>query len=698
MRRLRNALLSTLLCALTCWLCAPAEARLTRLHIDQREVVAQGQSFGAAGAYERLTGTAYFEVDPKDPHNAAVFDLDKAPVNARGMVEFAADMAILRPVDVAKGSRTLFFEVNNRGRKISFGRMQDTASDANMNAPAATRDFGNGFLMQRGYVIAWVGWGADIAPGDNRLTVSFPIAQEHGLPITERILTEFGDRNFNGATPATLPLSGGGAFRSFASVSVNKSAAEAELWVVDSDSPRPSGPAIPFGKRVPDESWAFAACPDGWPGKPSTNDICLKGGFQNQHNYHLIYRATDSPVMGLGYITSRDFVAFLRHGRADDAGNPNPVAAIDTTLCQGISSSGMYYRDYLYFGFNEDEHGQRVCDGMHIHVPGAQRLFLNYRFAQPNPFTQQHRERYVPDVNFPVTYAVTRDPLSGREDGILKRPASDPRIIHTDTSNEYWQFRASLLGTDAAGKRDIPDPPNVRWYLLAGTQHGWFKGEALHYGIVNRQCEQLVNATHTGVILRALIVDLEDWVKHGTPPPDSRVPGIVDGTLVAPENLQFPSIPGVSFAALYNGSGERDFGPRVSNNAGVIDKLFPDILSTHHLLVPQIDTVGNDVAGIRHPLVEVPVATLLGWNTRRPDFGGNDLCDLLGSTIALPPTRKAAEAASDPRPALETLYRDHEDYVHKIEQAARALQRVRLILPEDVELTIREARESQVLR
>lgn len=674
-----------------------AHARLVRLQIDQREVIAQGQSFGDAGPYERLTGTAYFEIDPKDAHNAVVFDLDRAPTNARGMVEFSADMAILKPVDAGKNSRTLFFEVNNRGRKISFGRMHDTASDANMNAPSTPRDFGNGFLMRRGYVIAWVGWGADIAPGDNRLTVSFPIAQQHGQPITERILTEFGDRNFNGASPPTLPLSGGSAFKGFPSVSVNKSAAEAELWVVDSDSPRPSGPSIPFGTRLPDDRWAFAACPDGWPGTPSTTDICVKGDFQNRHNYHLIYRAAESPVMGLGYVTSRDFVSFLRNAKTDDAGHANPVAGIDTTLCQGISSSGMYYRDYLYFGFNEDEDQRRVCDGMHIHVPGAQRLFLNYRFAQPNPFTQQHRERYVPDVTFPMTYAMTRD-AHGRVDGILKRPTSDPKLIHTDTSNEYWQFRASLLGTDTAGEHDIADPPNVRRFLLAGTQHGWFKGDAPNYGIANRQCEQLTNATHTGVILRALIVDLEQWVRHGTPPPDSRVPRLADGTLVAPEQLALPAIPGVTFAALYNGSGERDFGARVRNNAGVIDKLFPDVLSTHRLLVPKVDQFGNDIAGIRHPVVDVPIATLLGWNTRRPEFGGNDLCDLLGSTIALPITHAQAQAARDPRPALQELYRDHDEYVRKVEQSARALERAHLMLPEDVDLIVREASESSTLR
>jgi hypothetical protein len=679
-------------------LALPAHGRLTRLEILQREAVADGHPFGAAGAYERLSGVAHFEVDPGDSRNAVVFDLDKAARNTRGKVEFSADMTILKPVDLSKASGTLFFEVNNRGRKVSFGRMHDTGSDADMNRPTAPRDFGNGFLLQRGYVLAWVGWGADIAPGDNRLTVRFPLALEQGLPLAERILTEFGDRNFNGGTPASLPLSGGAAFHSYPAVSVDKQVAQAELWATASDSAPLSGPDIPRGTRVPESQWAFARCPEGWPGTPSTTDICLHGGFRNDLNYHLIYRATGSPVMGLGYVTSRDFVSFLRHERSDDTGRPNPVAGLTATLCQGISSSGMYYRDYLYFGFNADERGRRVCDGKHIHVPGAQRLFLNYRFAQPNPFTQQHRERYVPDVNFPVTYGVARDPVSGREDGLLTRPETDPKVIHTDTSNEYWQFRASLLGTDPAGTRDVADPPNVRRYLLSSTQHGWFKGDAPHHGIAGRQCAHPANPTHTGVILRALIVALEDWVRSGKPPPDSQVPRIADGTLVAPEALKWPAVPGVRYAGLFNGSAERDFGPRANGNSGVIDRLFPDILSVHRILVPQVDEVGNDLAGVRHPAVAVPVATLTGWNTRTPEFGGDDLCDLLGFMIPLSRTEARARAAGDGRPALEQRYKDHADYVRKVTEAARALQAQRLMLPDDVEATIHEAQESNVMR
>ena len=690
--------LSALLLAVVLTPAIDAEAKLVKLEITKREVVAGGVSFGGAGPYEKLSGRAWFEVDPTLERNKAVFDIDRAPLNTTGKVEFSADMVILKPVNMALAAKTLFFAVNNRGRKIAFGRMHDTAADANMNDPMALHDFGNGFLMKRGYVIAWVGWGADIAPGDNRLTVNFPIAREHGQPVTERILTEFSDRNFNGGKPFSLPLSGAPAFKSFPTVSLDKKQAQGELYMLSSDSPKPSAPDIPRGEAVPDDEWAFADCPDGWPGKPSTGHICLKDGFRNDRNYHLIYRATDSPVMGLGYLTTRDFVSFLKNDETDATGNANPVFGIKATLCQGISSSGMYLRDYLYQGFNVDEQERQVCAGMHIHIAGVQKLYLNYRFAQPNPFTQQHRERYVPDTNFPRQYAVRINPLNKVPDGILKRPRTDPKILHTDTSNEYWQFRASLTGASEGGTMDFNESSKVRRYLLSSQQHGGFKADAPNHGIADKQCEQLTNATHPGPLLRALVVALDDWVQKNVAPPETRVPKIADGTLVAPADLKLPKIPGLTFEGLYNGSGDRDFGPRVNANSGVIDLLIPHTKAVHKILVPQVDAIGNDIAGIRHPFVEVPVATLLGWNTRTKEFGGPDLCDLLGSSIALSKSRADAQAKGDPRPSLEELYGSHETYVAKVAAAARKLQAERLMLDEDVDMVIREAQASDILR
>jgi hypothetical protein len=675
-----------------------AHAELTRLEIEKREIVAGGQSFGDAGAYEKLTGRAYFEVDPDHKRNKTITDLKRAPVNFSGRVEFSADMVILKPLDMQKSSGMLFFEVNNRGNKISFGRMHDTASSANRNDPMSPEDFGNGFIMRRGHVMAWVGWGADIQPGDNRLTVDFPIAKEDGKALESFIITEFSDRNFDGGNPTSLPLSGGPAFKSYPAVSSDKEQARAQLFMLASDSPDPSGPEIPRGAPVPDEDWAFADCPDGWPGTPSASHICLRNGFLNNRNYHLLYMATNPPVMALGYATTRDFISFLRNEEKDTAGNANPVTGLNHVLCQGISSSGMYLRDFTYQGFNVDEADRKVCDGMHIHVAGAHKLYLNYRFAQPNPYSQQHRERYVPDVNFPRQYSVRVNPFLRFPDGILKRPLFDPKIIHTDTSNEYWQFRAALTGASEGATMDFNETSKVRRYLLSSLQHGGYKGEAPHRGIGNRQCVYPSNPVHSGPMLRALVVALEQWVKDDVEPPAMRVPRIADQTLVEPDALLLPAIPGLEYKGLHNGSGDRDFGPRVRFNRGVVDLLLPEVIARHKVTVPQVDNIGNEIAGIRHPFVAAPTATLLGWNTRTREFGGPDLCDLLGSMIPLPKTKAEANASNDPRPSLEELYGDHAGYVARVAEAARKLEEDRLMLPEDVKRIIAEAEASDVLK
>jgi hypothetical protein len=677
---------------------SPAYAKLTRLEIEKREIVADGQAFGNVGPYEKLTGRAWFEVDPEHKRNKTITDLKRATVNDSGIVEFSADMVILKPVKLENGSSMLFFEVNNRGNKLIFSKMHDTPAGANRNNPSSAEDFGNGFLMRRGHVLAWIGWGADIQPGDDRLTVDFPVAMHESEPGAGFIFTAFSDRNFGGGNPTSLPLSGNSRIKPYPAISSDKKEAKAQLFMLASDSPDPSGPEIPRGAPVPDEDWAFADCPDGWPGTPSASHICLKNGFLNNRNYHLLYVATKPPVMGLGYATTRDFISFLRNETEDGAGNPNPVAGLTHTLCQGISSSAMYLRDFTYQGFNVDENNKAVCDGMHIHGAGVNKLYLNYRFAQPNAYSTQHRERFVPDTNFPRQYSVRVNPFLRFPDGILKRPLFDPKIIHTDTSSEYWQFRASLTGASEGATMDFSESRKVRRYLLSSLQHGGHKGDAPHRGIGNRQCVHPSNPVHPGPILRALVVALEQWVKDGVEPPEMRVPRIGDQTLVDPKALLLPSIPGLEYNARHNGSGDRDFGPRVRFNRGVVDLLLPEVIAAHKVLVPQVDETGNEIAGIRHPFVEAPTATLLGWNTRTMEFGGPDLCDMLGSMIPLPRTEAEADANNDPRPSLEKLYGDHAGYVAKVSAAAKKLQEEGLMLPEDVDRIIAEAEASKVLK
>ncbi len=434
---------------------------------------------------------------------------------------------------MSRGNGKIFFEVNNRGDNIAFPLLNDTVVFP-VNDPSTADAAGNGFLMRQGYAMVWAGWEGDVKAGNDRFTIQLPFPTSDGTAsgeaITERILVEFHDRVFAGENPTTKPLSGGPSFGedflSYEAVSTDPVVAEAELRERPSDSFRPGEAAIPEGTVIPTSEWSFAFCPDGLPGTPSTTDICLGGGFQNDRVYQLVYRAKNPRVMGLGYAATRDVISFLRHAATDDTGTPNPLGAdVEAAFCLGISSSGMYLRDFLFQGFNEDELGGRVCDGMAIHIAGAHKLYLNYRFGQPNPFSVPHRDRYVPDVNFPVTYQVSPDPLGVLPpDGLLRRcelSETCPKIIHTDTSTEYQVFRAALVHTDGQGN-DLPLPPNVRMYLLSGTQHYVFKGFPPDRGFGDRQLQQLSNATHAGVLVRALWVALDEWVTEGVEPPASR--------------------------------------------------------------------------------------------------------------------------------------------------------------------------------
>lgn len=594
------------------------------LRIARQETVAGGYQFGPAGAYEKLVGTIAFEVDPADPRNAAIIDLDRAPRNARGLVEYDTDFYLLRPLDMDRWNGKLFFEVNNRGNKRTFNYVQTSAaSQPRLNDPTAPEDFGDAFLLRQGYAIAWAGWEGDVLPGGGRMTIRLPVPREaDGGPIAQRIVVEFHDRYFapDGST-TRLPLSGSPDFASYPAVGGEM--ANAELRVRPSDSPRPSGPDIPAGTLVPRDQWSFA----------SPTEIALPGGFQPGQVYELSYVAQDPRVMALGYAATRDVVSFLRHSSRDSAGTPNPLAVGDGVthvLGQGISSSGMYLRDFLYQGFNEDLAGRPVFDGLSIHIPGAHKLFLNYRFAQPNPFSVQHRDRYMPYVGFPFNYGVRENPLVAggtmdgpSEDGILKRPATDPLVIHTDTSTEYWQFQAALVNTDGFG-RDVPLPAGVRQYLLSGLHHAVTPGAPPALGL----CQQPSNPTHAGPALRALITALDGWVTAGTPPPPSRRPTVADGTLVPTDRAStgFPAIPGVAYNGLYNAAAERDFGPRVAGNRGIIDNWrHAVVLQEYEVLVPATSRVGIDEGGVPVPQVAVPTATLTGWNLRRAPHTEGDI-------------------------------------------------------------------------
>jgi hypothetical protein len=448
----------------------PSEARVVRFVVEQTRSFAEGMSFGDVGPYERLDGTAYMEVDPRDPLNAGIVNLQRAPRNGRGMVEFSSSFFILKPVDMARGNHKFLYGINNRGNKIEMARFNFIRAGLDLNNPLTAADVGDGFLMRLGYAFVDAGWQGDAARGNNRLVPDLPIArQADGSPIVAALRIEYSDRNIPQDGTFSLPLEGSPAFRSYETASVDT--AHSSLTVRESVD----GPKVP----IPSDRWAFGTCLTGEASlAPTTTDICLFDRFQADRLYELIYPAKKPIVMGLGHAVTRDIGSFLRYQTQDDEGNPNPLAlgeeeaGIRRAYASGSSQTGGYLRDFIFLGFNEDESHRKVFDAVNINIAGTDRVFINVEFADPHVFSAQDvTHDFLQNSYPPLTYAVTTDPISGIREGILKRPATDPLVIDTHHETEYYQLRASLNLTDGLA-RPVPIPDTVRLYLLAGFQHG----------------------------------------------------------------------------------------------------------------------------------------------------------------------------------------------------------------------------------
>ena len=649
----------------------PAQADITRIEISRVESPTfEGISFGEVGRYEKLAGRAFGEVDPNDQRNRVIADIALAPRNARGKVEYSTDVYILRPVERSAGNHKIFFEMNNRGNSFSFGLL-NSAPAAILNDPTTVADAGNGFLMRQGYTIVLSGWDVGVTAGGGRQTIAVPIARNpDGSSIVGPALEEFViDNNTTTTSVLTYPAA-----------NVDKSQASLTVRVHYADAPVP----------VASGDWEYV--------NASTIRLLPAGTpFQQGRLYEFKYPATGASLVGLGFAATRDLAAFLRSGTTDEAGNLNPLAAdvqFVYTFC--FSQPCRFMRDFLNLGFNEDEQGQRVFDGILNWVGGASGGFFNYRFAQPGRTHRQHVGRHYPERQFPFANQVTFDPITGTTDGRLRRCLASgtcPKIFEANSANEYWVKAGSLLHTDTRGN-DLPDPPNVRFYLFSSLPHSPGIGPT-GPGI----CQQPRNPLVANAGLRALLVALDEWVSAQKEPPASQVPRREDGTLVAslPQNVMgFPIIPGVTYSGLMTTGDVFDYG--TAFDKGILTTLPPLLLgSPYPAFVPKTDSNGNDIAGIRLPEIAVPLATYTGWGVRAPAFAGDDLCDAAGSMIPLRRTQGERTAAGDPRPALEELYGDHWGYVLRVARSSLDLYQQRFMSWDDVYRTFAEAAGSNVL-
>ncbi len=666
---------------------SPGEARVVQLVVTQRQPFVGGVAWGASGPYERLTGTAYLEVDPRDPLNAVIVDLDRAPRNARGMVEFSTPFLIVKPIDMSRGNHKIFYTVNNRG------------NDGLLTAGTVAQVGANDRYLDMGYTIVDAGWEGDLLPSATKLGANLPVAaQPDGSPIVGLMRYEYSDRNLPLAGTFTVNLEGSAGFRSYEAADTDTH--HASLTVRDDvDAPRTT---------IAADRWAFGTCPTG-PGSltPTTTDVCAFDGFLNDKLYEIIYTAKNPIVLGLGHAATRDFASFLRYETADDAGHANPLASsaaatgIRRVYATGASQTGGYLRDFIYLGFNEDESHRKAFDGIMPTIAGTDRVFINVRFADPNTWSDQDdRHQFLQSSYPPSTYAVHTDPVSGIRDGVLKRPATDPLVIQTDSETELFQLRGSLNVADGAG-HPVALPPNVRLYLNSNAAHGMrLTGLNLPPAGSSPLCS---NATPGGAInetAHAVLVAMDLWADRGIEPPESNYPRLEDGTLVPLEEAAegYPAIPGVSYPTVQNDLELLVFGPLFGPLGGVLTLQPPLLGARYRQFVPRTDRDGLDLAGVRPMQVRVPLGTSAGWNLRAPGHRPPNLCGLTGSFIPFAQTKADRLASGDPRRSLEERYRDHAGFVRAVEKAARELVRERFLLDVDAQALIAAAQASNVLQ
>ena len=628
-------------------LLAPASspAEVTRVDIQRREDVLGGKSFGKVGPYEKLVGKVYVAVDPDNPHNKIIVDLDKAPKNAQGKVEFSSDLYIIKPKDPSRGNGVVFFDIVNRGNKQllrSFSRGGGSAD------PTSEADFGDAYLLNQGYTLVAVGWQFDVGKGRGLVGLNAPIATDHGKPITGWV------RMWFISDKATLSYSyvGGYNTRAYSPLDLNNP----QYRLTERE-----GIFAP-SRLIPRDQWQFAHDENGTV-VPDPNSIYLKSGMKAGLTYEVAYETQNPPVAGLGLAAIRDMASALKN-------DPGAIAPGRYAYMYGASQTGRLIRHIIYEGFTIDEQGRKAFDGAFVQTGATGIGSFNERFAQPNElgsFTQ---------TKFPILYKTTTDPITGRQDGLGARiPAGlEPKIMLVDSASEYWDRGrlSALRHTSLDGREDAEDAPNVRVFMFAGTRHGAGSFPPADSG---GQFKENTNDYRWGQ--RGLLAALDAWVRQGTPPPESRHPRLSDLTLVAREDLKFPPIPGVQWPTNVPGGYRGDL---------------PGPYSALPFLVSKVDADGNDLGGIRLPEQAVPLATLTGWQFRSERIGApNTLIAMAGAFIPFPATRAQRERTGDPRQSITERYGTRADYVKKIQESAQRLAQERYILKDDVPTIVQEA-------
>ncbi len=657
-------------------------AEVTRFEILERNAFADGQEFGEVGAYERIVGRVHYELDPESHPNRNVIDLKLAPRNEQGRVEFSADLFILAPKVLSKGNGALLYGVNNRGGMNAL-RHFNYASGS--NRPKDAKHAGDGFLMRHGFTVVWSGWDGELLPAGDRLQLFPPKASESEKPITGLVRCEIVPGSDLRRT--VVNWANHGSYRPTLN-GIKNATLTHRLLAGD--------PRVP----VPREKWNLIVTEleSDNPAQLPKVELDYPDGLKKLNIYEVIYEAQDPVVMGTGFTAVRDLVSALKHGGGAD----NPLiekgeSVIERAHSFGVSQSGRFLREFVYWDFNADEEGQKVFDGIIPHVSGSGMGSFNHRFAQPTRHAGQHDHHDYPPDRFPFSYETQTDPLSGLTEGILQRSEKSgtvPLVMHTQSSSEYWNRSGSLVHTDPLGLRDAKIAENVRIYFFGGTQHG-----PAGFTTETGGGQTAPSPADYKPFVRALLLSLDRWAKEGTEPPSSVYPKISDGNLVAwTQNATgFPKIPGIRYPGVIQQPSYLDFGPRWQKER-IVDHQPPLPRGNYRVLVPRSGPDGNELDCLSAPEVAVPIATYASWRLRSEDGpAANQLYSLSGSYIPFPVSAKERKESGDPRRSVEerygTLEKYLEKYLEKLEGQCRKYEEAGYLLPEDTERTLRIQRE-----
>lgn len=634
------------------------------LRITSTESCEQGRSWGEAGPYDVLRGTVMIALDPTAAANERITDITLAERGADGLVRAEADFCVLRPRDAARANGGLFFSVANRGNvTIPFGL---GPAPVLATLPAGVIPHGESLVLHGGWTIAWCGWQFDLARGPRQLGLTVPQALQDSQPIEGDFRIELRAA----ADTASLRLLDQTAIMAGRTQPVYPPAGREQPTASLSERETPAGERI----TIPRNRWRFAHEKDGV-AEPSDSHIWLEGGFKAGSIYELVYRTAYCPVAGIGMAAIRDFVSELRHNRRPELA----LAPVDRTIGMGVSQTGRLLRGFLADGFNVDEAGDTVFDGVFIHVAGGRSGEFNHRYAQPNEALAH---------GFGETGGGPWETPAGGLLGRQRALGGVPKIFWVNSAWEYWRADASLTHTDRHATRDIPNPAGVRSYLMAGLDHLGANTEMAHQmGIANEP---------TGVdpspLLRALFSHLDAWVTRGVEPPASRIPSIAEGTAVSRESVLVAAarIPGANRPdpeALPR-VPDIDLGPDAHRGIVRWPASHFDYATT---VVSAVDDDGNEVAGIRMPEQQVPVATLTGWNTQKQHGRYRPLSAMPGSRLPFAHTAAERTATGDPRRSIAERYRDRDDYRQRIAAATDALIAEGFLLAPDREFAIESA-------